>query len=316
VSGRGWGMARAAVTLAFFVAVAWLLRDELRTLDPHEIFAVLSDFSPVRIAMALLLTSLCYALVASYDRLASRQASVRLPCALGYAIAFVSYALNFNVGAMVGAVGFRYRLYSQAGVDAGRIGAILACSIVTNWSGCLTVLGAMLIADPSAIELGWDLPAATSRLLGLAALAPVAAYLIATRLRRAPIRVRGVSLAMPDTRFALAQIALASAYWLIVPLIIYVLRPPGATFGYSQVAVAYGLAAVAGIAIRLPAGLGVVEAVFLEIFRSQLGGAAILAMLIAWRAVFLVAPLAVAAIVLIVLELRGRPPLKSAVARR
>jgi hypothetical protein len=271
--------------------------------------------SPARVAAALLLTSACYAVVASYDRLSARHARVRLPRLRAYAIAFVSYAFNFNVGAMVGAVGFRLRLYSRAGIAVNRIGAILAGSIVTNWSGCLSVLGAMLIADPSALALGWGLSATASRLLGLGALAPVAGYLIATRLRRAPIRIRGTNYPLPGPGFALAQIALGSAYWLLVPWIIHLLRPPGAAFGYSQVAVAYGLAALGGLAIRVPAGLGVIEAVFLEIFRGQVSGAAILGMLIAWRAVFLLVPLGVAAIVLALLEYRSVAPLGSAEQR-
>jgi uncharacterized membrane protein YbhN (UPF0104 family) len=49
----------------------------------------------------------------------------------------------------------------------------------------------------------------------------------------------------------------------------------------------------------------VTEAVFLEVFRGRVGAGPILAMLIAWRAVFLLAPLVVAAIVLAVLEYRS-----------
>jgi hypothetical protein len=46
--------------------------------------------------------------------------------------------------------------------------------------------------------------------------------------------------------------------------------------------------------VRVPAGLGVLEAVFLQIFDGTVRSAAILAMLIAWRAVFLLAPLVLA----------------------
>jgi uncharacterized membrane protein YbhN (UPF0104 family) len=305
VSARLKRIAGLAIALGFFAVVAWLLGDELRALDPREIQAVLRELSPARLAIALGLTALCYAVLASYDRLASRLLRVRLPRARAYAIAFVSYAFNFNLGATVGAVGFRYRLYSRANVGTARIGAILACSIATNWCGCLAVLGALLVADPSALDFGWGLPAVAGRALGFAALLPVAGYLAAAWLRRAPIRIRGTEHPMPGPRFALAQIALGSAYWLLVPLIVYLLRPPGTAIGYSQIAVAYGIAAVGGIIVRVPAGLGVVEAVFLEIFRGRVGGGTVLGMLIAWRALFLLAPLAIAAIVLVVLESRG-----------
>ena len=77
-----------------------------------------------------------------------------------------------------------------------------------------------------------------------------------------------------------------------------------AAIAYSQVVVAYTLASLGGLIVRVPAGLGVIEAVFLEIFRGRVGAGPILGMLIAWRAVFLLAPLVAAAIVLAVLESR------------
>jgi uncharacterized membrane protein YbhN (UPF0104 family) len=306
VTARAKRIAGWAITAAFFAAVAWLLYDRLREQDPREIIAVLRELSPVRVAGAFALTAVAYAVVASYDRLAARYARVRLHGIRGFAIAFVSYAFNFNFGATVGAVGFRVRLYSKEGVALKKIAAIAACSIVTNWCGCLTVLGAMLIADPSALRIGWGLSPTIGRLLGALPLALVAAYLVATVLRKAPVRIRGTSYPMPELPFALAQIALASGYWLLVPLAIYVLQPSSAAIPYSQLTVAYGLAALGGIVVRVPAGLGVIEAVFLEVFAGRVGAGPILAMLIAWRAVFLLAPLAIAAVAAAVLEYRGR----------
>ena len=111
--------------------------------------------------------------------------------------------------------------------------------------------------------------------------------------------------ARPELERALAQIALGSAYWLIVPGVLYALCPPEAAIPYTQLTTAYGLAALGGLVVRVPAGLGVLEAVFLEVFRGGVGATPILAMLLAWRALFLLAPLAVAGIVVLVLESRS-----------
>jgi uncharacterized membrane protein YbhN (UPF0104 family) len=306
VTARAKRIARWLVTAAFLAAVVGLLYGRLRDQDPREIVAVLRDLSSVRVAGAFALTAGAYALVASYDRLALRYARVRLHGIRAFAIPFVSYAFNFNIGATVGALGFRLRLYSAEGIGLKQIAAIAACSIVTNWCGCLTVLGAMMIADPSALGIGWGLSPTAGRLLGLLPLAPVAAYLVAAAVRTEPVRIRGNRYPIPDPAFALAQIALASGYWLLVPLVIYVLQPSSAAIPYSQLTVAYGLAALGGIVVRVPAGLGVIEAVFLEIFRGSVGAAPILGMVIAWRAVFLLAPLLVAAGVYAMLEARSR----------
>lgn len=306
MSQRTKRLARAALTLAFFAVVVWIVSDKVRNVDPREILAALERLSAPRLAAAFALTAVAYAVVAGYDRLSARYARVHLPAVLGFAIPFVSYAFNFNVGAMVGALAFRYRLYSRAGVATERIAAIAACSIATNWCGCLTVLGAMLLADPSVLALGWDVSPALGRSLGMIALLPVATYVIAGQIRRAPIRIRGNAYHLPGPRFALAQIALGSAYWMIVPWILYALRPLDAPIDYTQVAATYGLAALGGVIVRVPAGLGVLEAVFLAVFSDRVGAAPVLAMLFAWRAIFLLAPLLVAAIAVLGLEARGR----------
>jgi uncharacterized membrane protein YbhN (UPF0104 family) len=307
---------RWALSAAFFAVVVWLLQGRLRALDPGEIAAALRELSPARVAVAFAVTAAAYAVVATYDRLASRYAGVRLPAARGFAIPFVSYAVNFNLGAIVGGLGFRYRLYSRENVDAQRIAAIAGFSIVTNWCGCLSVLGAMLVIDPSVLRAGWGASPVTTRLLGALAFAPVAAYLAAAAVRRAPIRIRGVDHPLPRPPVALAQVALASGFWLLVPLVLYALRPPGAAIRYPELAVAYALAALGGLVIRVPAGLGVIEGVFLEVFRGAVAPAAVLAMLIAWRAVFLLAPLSVAAVVLAVLEYRTRGATQRAARHR
>jgi uncharacterized membrane protein YbhN (UPF0104 family) len=308
---RKWPLARGAVTVLFFAAVAWLLGDELRKLDPKEILAVITGLAPERVAMAALVTAACYGIVASYDRLSARYARVDLPPTLGFSIPFVAYAFNFNVGSIVGGLGFRFRLYSRERVTKAQIAAIWVCSIVTNWCGCLSVLGAMLLADPSALRVGWGISATVARLLGALALAPVAGYLAATALRTKPVRIRGVSYRLPRPTFAIAQIGLGSAFWLLVPLVLYLLRPATASIDYVDVAAAYTLAAVAGVVVRVPAGLGVIEAVFLEIFRGAVGAGPIFALLIAWRVLFLLAPLVVAAVVLAVLEYRPRQPVRA-----
>ena len=308
---RQWPLARWVVTAAFFAVVVWLLGDELRKLDPHEILAVITGLAPERVAMAALVTAACYAIVASYDRLSARYARVDLPPALGFSIPFVAYAFNFNVGSIVGGLGFRFRLYSREQVTKTQIAAIWVCSVVTNWCGCLSVLGAMLLADPSALRVGWGISATVARLLGALAVAPVAGYLVATVLRTKPVRIRGVSYRLPRPLFALAQVALGSAYWLLVPLVLYLLRPATAPIDYVDMAAAYTLASVAGVVVRVPAGLGVIEAVFLEIFRGAVGAGPIFALLIAWRALFLLAPLAVAAVVLAVLEYRPRQAVRA-----
>ena len=184
-----------------------------------------------------------------------------------FAIPFVSYAFNFNLGATVGALGFRF-----GSIPARRRAETDRCDrrvldrhqLVRLPDG----LGAMLIADPSALHAGWGLSPTAGRLLGALALAPVAAYLIATGSAgrrshpREPLsRCRSPGWRSPRSA---CQRLLAAR-----PAHLYALAPPERGDPLLAVAVAYGLAALGGLVVRVPAGLGVIEAVFLEVFRGQ-----------------------------------------------
>jgi len=74
VTARAKRIARWAVTAGFFAAVVCLLQRELRELDPREIVTALRGLSPGQVVVAFGITAVAYAVVATYDRLASRYA--------------------------------------------------------------------------------------------------------------------------------------------------------------------------------------------------------------------------------------------------
>ena len=297
--------ARVLVPLLFFAIVAWLLQGKLSELDTDKLVEAVRSISAARIALAASLTAAAYLVLASYDQLAIRHVASNVGRARALAIAFVSYAFNFNIGAIAGGLGFRYRLYSKTGVANDDIAAIAVFSIVTNWTGCLTVLGVALLVDPSALERGWGFAPLAGRSLGALSLSVVAAYVAACRFKRGTIAFRSWRYGLPDQRTGLMQVGLASCFWLLVSGVIYVLGPSGRELGYQTVLASFAIASLAGLIIRIPAGLGVIEAVFIQIMGGAIGLSSVLAMLLAYRAIFLLAPLVVAALVLAFLEWRG-----------
>jgi glycosyltransferase 2 family protein len=66
------------------------------------------------------------------------------------------------------------------------------------------------------------------------------------------------------------------------------------------------LAAVAGVITHVPAGLGVLEAVFVALLSHKMPQPAILAALVAYRVVYYLAPLCIAAVVYLVMEARAK----------
>ena len=103
---------------------------------------------------------------------------------------------------------------------------------------------------------------------------------------------------------ALLQITASVTHWSLVAAVMYVLLQ--GTVGFATVLCALLLSSVAGVITHIPAGLGVIEAVFL----SLLGGAhpvnQLLAALLAYRTVFYLGPLIIAGIAYFALELAAR----------
>ena len=66
------------------------------------------------------------------------------------------------------------------------------------------------------------------------------------------------------------------------------------------------LAAVAGVITHIPAGLGVLEAVFVALLSHLMPQAEILAALVAYRVVYYLVPLGVAAAAYLVMEAKAR----------
>src|SRR3970040_2244758 len=120
---------------------------------------------------------LAYALYASYDLLARAYTGHGLSLRRVLAIAFVSYAFNLNLGAVVGGMGFRYRLYSHAGLSLATISRVVVFAIVSNWSGLLLLGGIALLFDPLPLPPAWELASQALRIVGMVMLAALGAGL-------------------------------------------------------------------------------------------------------------------------------------------
>ena len=108
-----------------------------------------------------------------------------------------------------------------------------------------------------------------------------------------PFRWRGRRIAPPRAPVVAWQLAVSSANWLLMGLIVWLLLQQA--LPYTTVLAVLLLAAVAGVVTHVPAGLGVLEAVFVACLGSQLPTATLLAALVTYRAVYYLAPLVPAA---------------------
>ncbi|MBC3412837.1 flippase-like domain-containing protein [Pseudomonas sp. SWRI107] len=302
-SWQKWG--KRLLTLLFVILIPVLLFSLARNLDWAEVRQSLFAYKPGTLAIGLLLALASYLVFASYDLLARAYTGHQLPARQVLPVAFVCYAFNLNFTTWVGGVALRYRLYGRLGLDTPTITRILTLGLLTNWMGYLVLAGCVFASGSVKLPDTWAVGATGLRLIGVLMVAVAVGYLLACAFaKRRTWHLRGHELTLPSIRLALCQVALGASNWALMAALIYWLLP-GDLF-YPSVLGVLLISCVAGVVAHIPAGLGVLEAVFLALLHGQLGQGSLVAALLGYRTLYYLIPLAVAVITYLVLEQRAR----------
>lgn len=298
-----WRRASRVLFVLFLVAVGWLLLRAARAINWGEVRAALTTLDATTLATAAALVAISYTLYGFYDIAARRYAHHALSNARVLVIACVSYAFSLNLGAAVGAAGFRYRLYSRAGLGVGPISRVIVFSISTNWLGYVMLGGVLFVLRLVPVPPGWEWGADGLQWAGAAMLLLTAAYLFAChRLHGRMYHVRGHHFRFPELRLAVVQLALSCMHWSLMARIIDVLMPDQVP--YTTVLGVLLLAGIASAMAHIPAGIGVLEAVFVAMLGHLLPSPQVLAALLAFRGLYYLCPLLVAVVLYVGLEVR------------
>lgn len=306
--GRWWRTARRVATVLFVVAVAVLLVQGARRVDWAAVGETLREADPWRLAGAAALGFVSHVLYSSFDLVGRHLTGHHLPKARVLAVAWVCFVFNLNFGALVGGVALRLRLYTRLGLPAATAVRITAASMATNWLGYAVLAGAAFTLHPLPLPANWTPGSLGLRAAGVVSLAVAAAYFLAcaTRGRHGVWRWRGRSFRPPPLPIAALQVVLAAANWLLMAAILALLLP--AALDYTSVLVVMLIAAVAGTLAHVPAGLGVLEAVFVGLLAGRVEAAGLLAGLLAYRGLYYLVPLLAALPLFLALDSRSRWP--------
>ena len=286
------------ISLAALALVSWVLNDQLRGHNYAAIRRSLAAIPSAKLFIALVLTTLSYAIVTGYDRLALGYLGRKLSYAQTALASFLGFVFSRNIGlALLGPSAPRVRLYAAWEVSPLEIVRVIAFTSLSFWLGGTTVAGTSLVLSPTALaDLG--VPPDVARIAGsLVLLAPVA-YLLLAVLRRTPIVVRGVEIAVPEPGTAAAQLGLAVLDWIVAASVLYVLLPGNVHVAPTAFLAVFVTAMVAGVASQIPGGLGVFECIVLASLDNRTTVPAALAALLVFRAVYYLLPLAVALLLL------------------
>lgn len=314
ITGKAWWpWLKRAATAVFFILVAWLLVTQARAVEWGEVLAVLADYPRPTLLSAVALALLSLTLYSTFDLLGRHYTGHALPARTVLRVTFISYMFNLNLGTLVGGVAFRYRLYSRLGLAIGQITRVISLSMLTNWMGYLLLAGVIFGFHTPALPPGWEMSNTGLRIAGFVLLAMALSYLLLCALsRRRQFSLRGHELHLPSSRLAFLQLCMGAANWLLMSGIVFMLLQQRIAF--STVVGVLLVAAIAGVITHVPAGLGVLEAVFVVLLSSQLPRHELLAALVAYRGIYYLAPLLLAAVLYLMAEAQAKktaPPVSS-----
>jgi phosphatidylglycerol lysyltransferase len=293
----------ALAMLAIFVAALYVLHTELANVHLHSVVAAFRAIPVQAFALALGLTVLSYVVLSGYDVLGLRYAGKELPYAKTAIASFIAYAVGHNLGlAMLTGGSVRYRLYSRAGLSAVEVGKVIGVCTVTFGLGVTAVLAAVCAIAPGEVTTILPVSDVTVRAGGIAIIVALGAYTTWNGVQRTPIEIRGVRFPLPGVPMTLAQFALAGVDLAIASAVLYVLLPAGFGISYTTFLGMYVVAMVAAIISHVPGGLGVFEAVLVATAPGT-SHDTLLAAVLAYRVLYYLLPLGVAALLLAAHEL-------------
>ena len=300
-----WSWARRIVTLVFFAAVAVLLWRYGEHVDWEEVWSSVKETPRPALIIAIALAAASHLLYSCFDLLGRRYTGHKLRTRTVMAINFISYAFNLTLGSIVGGVGFRYRLYKQAGLANGVITRIVSMSMLTNWLGYKLLAGLLFIFHPLQLPPSWHMGNHGLQWVGVVLVAISGAYIVACiRMGDRRWEVRGHELYLPPWRMAILQMGISCANWMLMAGVIYVLLQRAVA--YTDVLTVLLMGAIAGVFAHVPAGLGVYEFIFVGLLSHRVSEGRLLAALLGYRAIYYIVPMLVAGVMYLLFELQHR----------
>src|SRR5215813_10454351 len=246
------------------IAVVVLYRI-LRDIDPDELIDAIEATDWRTLLIAALFVAGGYLTLTFYDLFALRTIGrPDVPYRVAALSGFTSYAVGHNVGASVfsgGAV--RYRIYSACGLSVIDVTKICFIAGLTFWLGNATVLGLGVLFSPQAARALDQLPLWSNRLLAVAILAMLAAYVAWVCVKPRVIGREGWQVTLPAGPLTLLQIAIGIVDLACCAAAMYMLVPDEPNLGFVTVAVIFVAATLLGFASHAPGGLGVFDAAML-----------------------------------------------------
>jgi uncharacterized membrane protein YbhN (UPF0104 family) len=281
------------LTAAFILLVVVLLGMAAVRVEWGEVIVAIQGLPARSLWVAAGLTLLSYTVYSTYDVLGMRYTGHGLAWWRCMMVGAISYAFSMNLGAPVGGLGLRLRLYTKQNLQPADIMRVLGLSITTNWVGYLFLGGAIFALGVVELPAEWKLNDGPLRVIGaIMVLAGITYLSLCAFSKTRSWNVRGHEIELPSIGLAGIQVAVAVLNWALIAAVIFVLLQQ--KVDYFVVLSTLLISAIAGALTHIPGGLGVIEAVFVALLGSTMGRSEILGALLVYRAIYYLGPLLIA----------------------
>jgi uncharacterized membrane protein YbhN (UPF0104 family) len=261
----GWHRVGVVLSIAIIAVAAVVLYRKLQGINVSKVLTALATVEYRNVAVAAMFVAAGYFTLTFYDLFALRTIGRKdVPYRIAALAGFTSYSVGHNVGASVftgGAV--RYRIYSAWGLDAVEVAKICFIAGLTFWLGNITVLGFGFAYHPEAAAAIDQMPIWLNRVLGIAALTVLLAYVLWAWSAPRVIGRQNWQVRLPGGHLTLLQIAIGIVDLSCCALAMYMLVPNEPQIEFIDVAVIFITATLLGFASHSPGGLGVFDATML-----------------------------------------------------
>ncbi len=280
-----WPWTRRIATAVFFGLIAWLLFEQATTIQWSGVLTSMKELPSRNLFIAAALCCASYLVYSCFDLFGRYYTAHSIRRSLVMVIAFTSYLFNLNFGTLVGGVALRYRLYSRFDLSQETITRIVSISMFGNWIGYLPLAGSVFVLWPLDLPPSWKIGPTALQSIGYAMLAVTAIYLaMCASFQKKTWSIRNFPISLPPLRLAVLQIAMSCLNWSLMGSVVYFLLQE--RIPYPAVLGVLLAGAIAGVITHVPAGLGVLEAVFVALLSRYAPAHELLAGVLAYRALY------------------------------
>ena len=294
------------VALGVLIAAGFVLYEKLGDLDFAHIWERLHETSWEAIGISLGCTAAAYLVLTVYDSTAFTY--IRRPMAFTRImyVSFVAYAFSHNIGfGAVSGGSVRYRFYSRWGVSTYDIATVIIFGGMAYVLGIIAVAGIIIFVNAEALAEAMSLPLWGAHTVSALATLVGSFYLIWSLLGRPSFELKGRRFEPPTIKIGLTQVATACLEWGFASAALYYLLPPDVDISFWHFVGIYVIGYVAGMMSQAPGGIGVFEAALLLMLPESAPKEAVLAAVLAYRALYFLLPFIIALGMMGASEARG-----------